>query len=248
MTATTPKRLSVDPQIAVISDSAVEIRYETNPRILDTRGKAAENIQLRMKFDSYRIGPDAIQIHKLDDSESVFLTTSNLGYFAREAKGAGTVAGRAKELFSYACSEKLFREQKNIPVRRVGARLKALTPVSGNFVDLKNRIAEVFGTPSQGLKDIISGTLSDVGYTYDFKDAEGQVRIQVGPMRDEQIIKFFERPDDHELPAVGLYLDVDVFKELTLWSADSAVEQTIGVFANKSWAINKSIVDLIFTG
>jgi len=245
MVATANPKLGRDTSIAVISDSIVEIRFETTPRILDSRGRASENIQLKMRFDGFRIGPDGIQLTKEDDSESVFLTTHNAGYTGRERTGASDVAHKAQDLFRNLCAEKLFKDSRVIPIRRIGARIKSLTPIKGSFAELREKIVSTFGEPSSELTDILSGSMSDVSYVYDFRDSDGKMRITVGPMRDEQMVTYFERGDDHSIPEIGLFLDIDVYKEVKGTSSDATVLEYINRYCEKVWKTQDKIVELI---
>jgi hypothetical protein len=77
------------------------------------------------------------------------------------------------------------------------------------FEDLRDALAEAFGTPRAELAEIAGQPLSDIGWTFEFADAQPQIGLRFGPMRASQIKTLLRDERDGAYPGEFLFLDVD---------------------------------------
>lgn len=77
-----------------------------------------------------------------------------------------------------------------------------------SFEELRDALQEGLSSSPSELLDAVGVPLSDVGWSYDFRDDRWIVEVQLGPMRDVELRQLFEAPEAAEFPAASLFVDV----------------------------------------
>jgi len=240
------KTKSSNPPSAALKDAIVEFRYRTNPRILDSRGRIADELRLSMGLDDPRVGHNGLELLSSDNRRKCFVTTTNAGYAAQDTS-TEAVADETTKFFRKLTQLKVFRDGSSIPLSRLGARAMMAFPFDGRFEDLRTLIEADFGGPSSRLQATVEAQLEDTAYIYEFKDSESSVSVRCGPMRAEQIVRNFERPDEFKVPDICMYVDVDVHKEPRANSADHQIEAYVRNFAVKADRLARAIGALVIS-
>lgn len=126
---------------------------------------------------------------------------------------------------------------ENPSLARVVAHTSDVAAVP-SFEALRDGLLEGLSSSPSGLRDAVGVPLSDVGWSYDFKDDRWIIEVRIGPMRAGELRQFFEAPDVADFPAASLFIDVktmlrvkDPSKDpLQLWTA--ALERNRQVTGN----------------
>jgi hypothetical protein len=129
---------------------------------------------------------------------------------------------------------------------RLGIRQKFVTPFNGTFDDLVGRFAGKFFWISEAAKNALGSdaTLVDVGAPLNFRDQYGSFNTATGPMRREEMSRFFTK--DEPFPEIGLYFDIDYFKKPDAPLDVREVERSISTFARLGWERHERVRQLIF--
>lgn len=218
-----------------IVDALLEVRHELNPRFLDNRGRITEELRSALKLEDIGVGVDGISLANSDESERAFVTMKNAGLELHDASSANVFADRCVVLLRTLADARTYRNKNELDIRRLGIRGRFLFEYDGTFRTLKDNLVETFGAPSAAALTAFGGRIKDVQYTYVVDEEANSANIHIGPMRDTQIVDFFKRDDDYILPAVGLYVDVDVFKVVTGIVTEAQLQTYIRQFSAHMW-------------
>jgi hypothetical protein len=79
-----------------------------------------------------------------------------------------------------------------------------------SFEELRDALLEGLAASPAQLREMVGSPLSDVGFSFDFRDDNAIVELRIGPMRDSELGRFIEAPEDVVFPDASLFLDVKV--------------------------------------
>jgi len=116
------------------NEHVVEIRYRPNPRILDYRGRLAEQISAEMAIMHWRIVENRVDVFATDRTEHVFVGFRNAGYTSSDTPTKDLFPDKASKLFRFLFSLDSF--DNDLFVERLGIRSRFCTPFSGTFEKL----------------------------------------------------------------------------------------------------------------
>ena len=201
--------------VAALSDVLMEVRHETNVRFLDHRGDIAEDLKAAMKLPNITVSLAGIEIKSEDETEQAFVTLGSSAFLQQDGKGRLSFAERSAQLVRKLTNvPSVFKSRSDLPVTRVGIRGKFLFAFEGSFEELTRKTVEAFGPSSKPATEALGGKMVDVGYIFNVISEGRRLNISIGPMKDDQVVQYFNRNADHEAPPdVGLYIDVDVAKD-----------------------------------
>lgn len=219
----------------------LEIRYKPNSKVLDYRGKWAEQISSHMKLSEWRIGKDRIDIYDKEGKDRAFISYRNAGFVTNDAPTANYFPDKAIKLFKFIFE--LHDFDSPLYVLRIGVRVKFYTGFNGNFEELMEKYANRFLKLTDDAKKILNAELLDIGSPLNFKDKYGHFNMMGGPMRSEQAQEYLER--DEELSKVGLYFDIDYWIQPENIVKNERILDTISVFSEQAWGKHKGVCNII---
>lgn len=170
--------------------------------LVDRRGELADELGTFLDASSVSLDATSAEV-STDDEMSKYrigiaqmLAVVNIEGFDDDCKKVKDFLRRGSELLEAP------------PIRRVVAHTSDVAAVS-SFEDLRDGLAAL-SPGSAELHDAVGVPLSDVGWSYDFKDDQWVVEVRVGPMQDGELRNLFDAPEALDFPAASLFLDVKV--------------------------------------
>jgi hypothetical protein len=184
-----------------------EIRFKANPLILDNRGLITKLITSLFKLEEWTIGDNVIVINSKDKSERLFVAFDRMGISLNEIKKRDMFKDETLRFLNFVFSMDIFKEE--FYVNRIGVRTRNCFGYDKSFDSLKDKCLKNYISVSPKVIDKLGLNISDVGYPLIFKDGKSTVNTNCGPMKQEQIKKYFQDYINDAYPNVGLYIDVD---------------------------------------
>lgn len=197
-------------EIVYITEHILELRHEAVAKFLDVRGFITE----------YFSKNNVVLPHWQVNENTVSLFDNQLG-----VKEIGAVVSYDKIVFlTYNPNTKNYFEDKamkfwkllgenkhyTIPdILRFGARTKCYIPSNLNFEEINKKIYTMFF--NENSMKIIGGTQTDQQVILDLKEQEFQVRIIVGPVRENEASRYFNFKEK-EFEQAGIYIDADYYQ------------------------------------
>jgi len=187
------------------SKHIIEIRYKPNSRFLDRRGEIAELLAGTF-FDQWDISNNRIDFSsKGNENILAFFSFRNFGLFTNYPNTTDFFKEKAKDFIRSAWIH--FSADK---ITRIGIRSTYLIG-SKSFENSFDEYRKKFlGLSDEDLKKF-DGDLIDIGFPLNFATGEDFFNITTGPMKKSQSKEFLI--DSEELPASGIYMDIDYFKK-----------------------------------
>lgn len=232
-----------------------EARYEPVGRFLNFKGSIADRLKEELTFfKHWAIGENKVDFHNRDDetdevleNETAFVGYRNIGYsLARPSTKDHFPDKSIKFIKSVFTSPKA--EFPLPPVNRIGVRVRAIVPYEGSFESLQQAYHRKLVGPYQEIEAIFGCPISDSAVNFDFvhKNARSS-KLRSGPMEAKQMEKFLKITDD--LPANGLYFDVDIFRnysEPTKLDANR-LATTVSEYSEGAWGILERLSEPILS-
>jgi hypothetical protein len=227
-----------------ISKYVIEIRFKPDPRFLDKRGEIAAKLTgPRALFQGWRISPNRIDFTTpRDQNLTAFFSFSNLGLVSASPNKVENFTKSAENWLRATWSEFLHKAD----LTRIGIR-SIFFIETDSFEKCYDAYRERFLKLSDEELDRFGGELIEIGFPLNFRKGEDYFNLVTGPMRDIQakLPQFLGRTD---LPAVGIYLDVDFYrKDLPRMELKDVLE-LLNIGVDKAEEIASLIVDLITKG
>lgn len=220
----------------------VEVRYKPNPKILDYRGTWAEGISEHLNLERWEIIENRVDVYNEDMSLHAFVSFKNAGFTAKNSQTRNFFSDKALRFFKYLYSLDGF--ETNLHIKRIGVRSRFCREYQGDFGELRDKYTNNYLSLSEGAKETINAKLVDIGGPLNFEDRLGNFNTMSGPMKKEQIERFFET--DEDIPSVGLYFDVDYWVRPDSVLNEREVLTKIRQFAESTWerftALSKIII------
>ncbi|MFH1727424.1 MAG: hypothetical protein ABIA04_03275 [Pseudomonadota bacterium] len=85
----------------------------------------------------------------------------------------------------------------------------------------------------------------DIGGYLNFSDKDGNFNTMSGPMQSKQIRQYFKGRDDNKYFKVGLYIEIDYWKNPNKEFAKKKILSMIDDLANSNWDKSQAIKDVI---
>lgn len=230
---------------SITNEHVLEIRYKPNPKVLDHRGRWAEQISEYMDLRHWGIIENRIDIFSDNQVEHAFIGFKNSGYIAADTPTKNFFPDKASKLFRFLFSLEDFGE--SLFLERIGVRSRFCTPYGGSFEDLTNLFVEKFICLTTEAKDAIGNQakLIDIGAPLNFVDRLGNFNTMSGPMIKKQLNDFFRKAEG--FPEVGLYFDIDYFLRPEKLVQGKEILSYIRSFAEEAWDRHERICSLIIS-
>lgn len=228
---------------SVTNEHVLEVRYKPNPKILDHRGRWAEQISEHMSLRHWRIIENRIDIFSENEVEHAFVGFRNAGLIIADTPTKNFFPEKASKLFRFLFSLPDFG--KSLHIERLGVRSKFCTPFGDSFERLVDLFSSkyVVMTPQAQTAVGTSAKLIDVGAPFNFVDKFGNFNTITGPMARAQLSDYFKK--DKGFPDVGLFYDIDYFIRPNREISEKDVLSKIRDFADEAWERNARIGRLI---
>jgi len=198
-------------QSQMLSDFVLEIRYHAIGRFLDRQGSWADDISGALKLPIWTLNREILEAHSDTLGEKAFVGLKRSGFHCIDAAAQNYFIDRGSKLLHAIFSLDSF--PSILQVERIGVRSRFFYGFDGDFAELRTRYCQRFLVLSQAATDAISGEFVDIGGHLDFKDSDGNFNTMSGPMRAEQAREILQRPRDSSIPEVGLFYDIDYWKQ-----------------------------------
>jgi len=214
------------------------MRFKPNAKILDYLGEWTEYLVNEMNLPDWNI--DINRLNLYDKKNQAFLGFKNCGFVSISPDTRNYFEDQASKFLRAIFK---LEEFKPLPVTRMGVRSAFLMSYAGNFESIFQKYKDKVIKPTDKALEALNGQLIDLGVPLNFKDGEAYFNTMTGPMTSLQIKRFF--PTIESTPDVGLFFEIDYFKENI---GNEQLEQLIGLlktFAHKSWQKMDSLVKLV---
>ncbi|KKN57083.1 hypothetical protein LCGC14_0565550 [marine sediment metagenome] len=212
----------------VVSNYSVEIRFRPDAGFLDKRGAVAQSLTSSgAPFKRWNVSANAIDFTR-DDNQHIraFFSYRNLGVLSTPPNASEYFVATAEKFLAAAWEHLPNREFSRAGVRSVllietEDFAEAVAAYRRRFLGLTDKEVQAFG-----------GDLIDVGFPMNFVKGKDHFNVITGPMERGQSLQFFRDThpslgailqrvgrlpggdsDATDLPAVGLFVDVDFFRE-----------------------------------
>lgn len=230
----------VDP---VTNEHVLEVRYKPNPKVLDHRGRWAEQISEHMGLRHWRIIENRIDIFSDNEVEHAFVGFRNAGFIVTDTPTKNFFPDKATKLFRFLFDLPDFG--KNLHIERLGVRSKFCSLFKGSFEQLVDLFSSKYVGLTPPAREAVGGSakLIDVGAAFNFVDKFGNFNTHSGPMVRAQLSDFFKKNDG--FPEVSLFYDIDYFIRPNREVTGKDVLSNIQNFADEAWERNARIGRLI---
>ena len=218
-----------------------EIRYKSNPKVLDLRGSWAEKALEHMELPHWRIEENRIDIFDKDSKNRAFIGFKNAGFVSSDVPTSNYFPDKSIKFFRFVLELDGFNAP--ITVNRIGLRFQSYSAFSGTFEELVKRYSSKYLNISENAKKILDAKLIDIGGPLSFVNKHGNFNTMSGPMSDMQASQFLNRGD--KLPKVGLYFDIDYWQKPNKKIGNAKILQQILVYSKKTWDKHEKIRDLL---
>lgn len=223
-----------------ISRHIFELRFKPNSKVLDFRGEWTNYLSTEMNLPEWKIDINRIDLY--DTNDLAFLSYKNCGFVSQLPPTKNYFEDQATKFLRAIF---LIEGFKPLPVTRLGVRSTFIKSYSGEFTSLFEKYKEKVINPTSEVLKIFGTQLVDIGAPLNFKDNDSYFNTMSGPMALNQIKQFF--PTIENIPNVGLFFEIDYFKEEI---GDVSVEYLTGLiktYAQKSWQKMEGLTQLLFT-
>jgi len=205
-----------------------EIRYVPDPSFLDNRGNLAKKL-VNNDFKNWLILDNNIQVANKDGK--VFASYANLGFSTSSKDKLDVFINELDEILKFL---------GDLPPVRWGVRVQELIPSRAKFSTLieKYKASLLNFRPNHFSK--INGDLVDLTVNYIFNKDHNAYHLQSGPMESTQAEGIFDKKD---LPANGIYIDLDIYREKDKFYRDDFRRSRITDFVKSSFQEGQAIID-----
>lgn len=218
-----------------------EIRYKSNPKVLDLRGSWAEKVSEYMELPHWRIEENRIDIYDKDSKNRVFIGFKNSGFVSSDVPTSNYFPDKSIKFFKFVLELDGFNAP--IIVNRIGLRLQSYSAFKGTFEELLRRYSSKFLNMNENAKKIFDAKLVDIGGPLSFVNKHGNFYTMSGPMNDVQASQLLNRKD--KLPKVGLYFDIDYWQKPNKKIGNVKILKQIHAYSKETWDKYEKIRDLL---
>jgi hypothetical protein len=223
-----------------------EVRYAPNPRMLDHRGKWAEQLSSQLALPEWQIDTNRLDVFSTDQKTRAFVGFRSTGLVLMDNPSRGYFETQSDKLLRW-----LFRQTEfgsNLMVERIGVRLRFGVRFSRTFEELRDRITTRYFQLPEHMRIAVGedAVLLDIAAVLNWKDALGAFNTTLGPMTGKELSNQFKRGEENPPPDVGLYYDIDYFKKPESVLMGVEIIRAVKNFASGASDRYQRIRDLIF--
>lgn len=232
-------------QLQVLSDFVVELRYRAIGRFLDRKGEWADQLSQKVSLPIWTIGGDILEVRSETPGDNAFLGLKRAGFHCMDVSAKDYFADRGSKFLRALFSLEGF--PSDLQVERVGVRSRFFYGFGADFAELRKRYSQRYFSVPQTAMNLIGGEIVDIGGHLDFKDAIGNFNTMSGPMKAEQARELLGRSKDLVIPPVGLFYDIDYWKQSIGRQSTDQLDVFLHQAATAAWERAERIRSLLFT-
>lgn len=229
-----------------LNEHILEIRYKPNPKILDQRGKWAEEISAHMKMPDWVVVENRVDIFNKDRRDRAYVGFRSLGYICHGSQTKIYFPDQAVKFMKFVFEYDEF--DKAPLIERIGVRSRFCTKYEKTFDDLRDLYCSRYVVLSDKANKAINAKVVDVAGYWNFADDLGNFNTQSGPMISTQISQFFNDVDIATVPEVGLYFDVDYSVKPKRNMKEQEIVSVVHGFAERAWKRNDDLKSIVLEG
>lgn len=222
-----------------ITEHTLELRHAAVGKFLDVRGKVADYIKDKKFFTHWAIQENTISFY--DDGSALnkpkaTISFNAIAFITTNPPTKNFFQEKAISFWNAVSSN----EDYIIPsISRFGARTKCYIPVKDlTFSKIHERIySKLFS--SEFVQKV--GTLADLQLVLDLKEKEYNIRLILGPVKENEAGRYFSF-QDKAFVSPGLYIDIDYFK---FSAPHEKIKSSLNEAMELTWKRIDSIVDII---
>jgi hypothetical protein len=226
-----------------INEQILEVRYSPNSKIIDNRGKRAEEIAEHMKMSEWRIVGNRVDVFNKENRDRTFYGFRNSGFSCNYSPTHNYFSDQANKYIKLIYQ---FVEFGKTPfIERIGVRSKFCNIFNGKFDELVALYEKNYMGLTDKAKRTINARVVDLGAPWNFADDLGNFNTHCGPMIKDQISQFFEYVKEETIPDVGLFYDIDYWVRPMKEMKEQEIMTMISKFAERIWKRNEDIKKII---
>lgn len=228
----------------LVNEHLVEVRYKPNSRVLDHRGNLAASISEKMALTQWIIDQNRVDVFNKEKSIRYFVSFKNAGAVLHNTNVPDYFPNQANKYLRHLFS--LTPIPDPLPVIRLGVRSRFgfKSPIA--FEELLDRFLKNIILPSNKVNSVFNGKLIDVGAPINFETEQGTVHSNSGPMKKEQLSKFFQFQDKDTLPEVALYVEFDYWIKPSDEMQHREIISLVKNYSLENWSRFEGIRSLLF--
>lgn len=226
---------------SIQSEFLVEIRYLPNAKVIDNRGKWAEEASKLMDLPEWGISENRLDVSNKDKTMGGFVAFRNAGFYIRNNPDHKLFQNKAIKFLRYFFGDPDFGE--TIYVERIGVRFRYGVPTSLSFDDLVKVISEKFVSISPQAITALDAKIIDNGVPLTLETPNGTINFNIGPMTLDEL-KVILKLDDNPSP-VSFYIDLDYWTKPDNVLTTKDIINTIRNFSEENNGRYGSIENLI---
>jgi len=188
-----------------MNEQILELRYRPNARIIDYRGELAELIAEQLNLPRWRVSQDRVDVFDESHRHRAFVSHRNVGFSVQDSATSNYFGDKAGQFLRFVAD--IEPVGKTWTVLRLGVRSKFCSPVELDFEEAVERFNQRYSVLTPQAEEAIAADVEDFGSTLELRDQHGWFKLQIGPMAEDQLGRFFK--DRDEYPDVGIYCDID---------------------------------------
>jgi len=184
-----------------------EIRYPAAATLFDSRGKIATEWQWKDDLSEWRISNNQVVIHNKSNTTFLNVGLGNIVFVSELPASFKHFSDFAVRFSTWTL--KTLQVKK---LTRIGLRIIQISEHK-HFKLLVNKMKQRLIKLSDEDWDILGGSPEDIAMPLTLCLGENRVNFQIGPMKKEQLLAYFESNEAKEgLPSVVLFLDIDLYR------------------------------------
>ena len=231
-------------QPQVLSDFVVEVRYHAIGRFLDRKGGWADDLSQKLSLPEWTVGGDVLEVRSEAPGENAFVGLKRSGFHCMDISTRDYFADRGGRFLRALFSLEGF--PAGLQTDRIGVRSRFFYGFGADFAELRKRYCQRYLTMPQAAMDLIGGELVDIGGHLNFKDTIGNFNTMSGPMNADQARELLGRNKDSVVPPVGLFYDIDYWKQPVGQQRADELGVFMGQAAAAAWERAERIRSLVF--
>jgi hypothetical protein len=196
-----------------------------------------------MELPQWQIVENRLDVFETKRTRAGFLSFRNFGFVALDTPNKNYFAEQAAKFVRTVFSLDQFGHRQ--AVTRIGVRSRFCDPYEGSFDQLRDRFTARYVSVQSSAQQAVgaSAELIDVGAPLNYRDHLGKFHTLCGPMIADEFKKYFQKKDG--FPPVGLFYDIDYFKEPNAELRAEEVVRVLNDFTASAWDRHERIRSLI---
>jgi hypothetical protein len=180
------------------------VRFRLSPLLADNRGALIQRLGDLLDTNEFGWTESGVQVFTTDKKEFFSVSGRDVVASCEHFEDREETAAKIRA-FVAAALDALAVEHYDF----LGVRTFWIAPTD-SFDGLRDALVAKFAGGRAALNDLVGKAMTDVGWVFEFHDADPRVTVRLGPMKSAQAMAQAFRVDDAAVyPPEFLFLDVD---------------------------------------